>query len=67
MSISTNCEGMTRRDCLKLGLGGTFGVSMIDILRMRGLTAPTRKVIAPAAKSCILIWQDGGADPLRDV
>ena len=60
MNVSTNCDGTTRRDCLKLGLGGIFGASLIDVLRMRGLTAEARKSIAPAAKSCILIWQDGG-------
>ena len=55
---STNCESMTRRDCLRLGLGGPD--------RRR----PGRRPAAPRGRggaarrprptSCILIWMDGG-------
>jgi uncharacterized protein (DUF1501 family) len=57
MAVHRNCESMTRRDSLKLGLGGLFGASLFDLLRLRtaaaaeGATRPT---------SCILIWLDGG-------
>jgi len=49
----------TRRDCLKLGLGALAGAGLTDLLR---LTAPANdgRSLAPAAKSCILIWMDGG-------
>jgi hypothetical protein len=60
MTITKNCQGVTRRDCLKLGLGGLFASSLIDMLRLQGLSEDATRAIAPAAKSCILIWQDGG-------
>jgi hypothetical protein len=49
-------RNITRRDCLKLGLGAIFGGGLVHTLRLQaqasGATAP--------AKSCILIWMDGG-------
>ena len=60
MSVWKNCDGFTRRDSLKLGLGGLFGASLLDVLRLKGLSAEGARSIAPQATSCILIWQDGG-------
>ena len=60
MGIWRNCEGTTRRDCLKLGLGGFFGTGLINALRMQGLAAETVNRPTATAKSCILIWMDGG-------
>ncbi|NQV25811.1 MAG: DUF1501 domain-containing protein [Rhodopirellula sp.] len=60
MGIWKNCEGTTRRDCLKLGLGGFFGTGLVNALRHQGLSADSVRAIAPAAKNCILIWMDGG-------
>lgn len=50
-------QAMRRRDCLKLGLGAFFGGSFVDALRARANsgTGPTS-----TARSCILIWMDGG-------
>lgn len=59
MSFSTNCEGISRRHCLRLGLGGFFGGGFVDALRLRGLAARSSLHEAPA-KACILIWMDGG-------
>jgi hypothetical protein len=56
MKISRNRVGMTRRDCLRLGLGGMLGAGFVDLLRARA-AAPGATA---RAKSCILIWQDGG-------
>ncbi len=58
MSVHRNCESVTRRDCIKLGLGALIGGGLVDALRLRGLagTAAGRK----AKTSCILIWMDGG-------
>ncbi|MBX6314477.1 MAG: DUF1501 domain-containing protein [Isosphaeraceae bacterium] len=54
--MHTNCESVTRRDCLRLGLGALLGGGLIEALRLRGLAATT-----PARPtSCILIWMDGG-------
>jgi hypothetical protein len=55
----TNCEGITRRDCIRLGLGGMLGAGFVDLLQRRGLASGTA-ASGPRAKTCILIWQDGG-------
>jgi hypothetical protein len=56
MAIHRNCEGIRRRDCLKLGLGGLLGGGLVDALRLRAVagTPSTPKT------GCILIWLDGG-------
>ena len=56
MAIHRNCEGMQRRDCLKLGLGALFAGGFVDALRAQGNAADgtSRKT------SCILVWLDGG-------
>jgi hypothetical protein len=56
-----NCEGVTRRHCLKLGLGGLFGAGFTDMLRLRSVAGEAAAAAnGPRAKSCILIWLDGG-------
>jgi len=60
MAIRRNCEGVSRRDCLKLGLGGMFGGGLVDALRLRGLASESGSSLEPTAKNCILIWMDGG-------
>src|ERR1700738_2129509 len=59
MSSHVNCSGMTRRDCLQLGLGALWGGGLVHALRLRG-EAASAAAVPPAAKSCILIWMDGG-------
>lgn len=62
MALSRNCAGVTRRDCLQLGLGAVLGAGLIDLLRLQASAAPLSP-LAPRkakAKSCILIWMDGG-------
>lgn len=57
--MPTNCNGVSRRDCLQLGLGTLLGGGLVTALRARGLAAEA--VTRPAkAKSCILVWMDGG-------
>src|SRR6478752_3057765 len=58
MSVYTNCERTTRRDCLRLGLGALIGGGLVDALRLRGEAAMERRPNWPT--SCILIWMDGG-------
>ena len=57
MTTHTNCQGMTRRDCLRLGLGALLGGGLAHALRLRTWAGTAEP---PAAKSCILIWLDGG-------
>ena len=48
---------MTRRDGLKVGLGGLFGAGLADLLRLRTAAAAEG---AARPTSCVLIWLDGG-------
>ncbi len=59
MTVFKNCEGITRRDSLRLGLGTLLGGGLVDALRARGMAAQSSATGA-AAKACILIWMDGG-------
>ena len=55
-----NCEGLTRRSCLQFGLTAFLGTGLAEGLRLRSQAAGTGLAGEPAAKSCILIWLDGG-------
>lgn len=61
--LHKNCEGVKRRDALRLGLGGMFGGALaggfFDALRLRAEGAEGGSFV-PKAKACILIWMDGG-------
>lgn len=62
MGIKRNCEGLSRRDCLQLGLGTLVGCGFVDLLRLTG-RANDSGATAPSTErptSCILIWMDGG-------
>ncbi|MFO0968611.1 MAG: DUF1501 domain-containing protein [Gemmataceae bacterium] len=59
MSIHTNCRGLTRRDCIKLGLGALGGAGLTQMLRLQAQAADDSRIPA-TARSCILIWMDGG-------
>ena len=61
MSRSTSvtsryCDGLTRRNCLQLGLGALTGAGLSQMLQLRAASesADARK------RSCILVWLDGG-------
>jgi uncharacterized protein (DUF1501 family) len=58
MAIHTNCESVSRRDCLRLGLGALIGGGLADALRLRALAAAADP--RSRSTSCILIWMDGG-------
>lgn len=64
MSRYSNCEGITRRSCMQLGLGALLGGGLIDTLRLRGEAAADahsgQSTPVGKAKSCILVWLDGG-------
>ncbi len=56
MAVHRNCEGLVRRDCLKLGLGALLGGGFASALQSRVQAATS----AANKRSCILIWLDGG-------
>src|SRR5262245_53207884 len=56
MTMHQNCEGLKRRDCLKLGLGSVLGGGFVNALRSLANAGES----TPRNTSCILIWLDGG-------
>jgi hypothetical protein len=61
MSLNRNCAGVSRRDCLQLGVGALLGGTFVEALKWQSIArADSPSNIAPKAKSCILIWMDGG-------
>jgi len=54
------CDGLTRRGYLQLGLSAALGAGLTDLLRLRGMAAGSGSSIKGPAKSCILVWLDGG-------
>jgi len=60
MTRYRNCTGLTRRNALQLGLGGFVGMSFAGGLRRRAQAAESGAASRVEAKSCILIWLDGG-------
>ncbi len=59
MTIFRNCEGITRRNCLQLGLGGLVGAGLSPLLRGRAL-ADVGVKRQQQADACILVGLDGG-------
>ncbi len=54
-----NCEGFSRRDGLKLGLGGLVGGGLTGALRATAAEVDgSGKPIRKQADACILIWMD---------
>ena len=58
---NTNCNGVTRRDFIQVGLTSVVGLGLCDLLRLRA-SAATEGAPSAAGKNvnCILIWLDGG-------
>jgi hypothetical protein len=64
MNTSKRCDGVTRRNFVRVGGLTALGMGMADIFQLQRATAarPLSNSRATArAKSCILIWLDGGA------
>jgi len=62
MTINRNCQGMRRRNFLQVGLGGLLGGTAFQNLLAAPTGAPGESGVGKgaAARSCILIWLDGG-------
>ena len=61
-SINRRCDGITRRDLLHVGSLTAFGLGVTDWLDLRSVSAASASM---TAKSCILIWLDGGPSHLE--
>ncbi len=59
---TSRCDGVTRRDMLRLGSLTALGLGLPEFFR-RQIAASERT--APRAKSCILLWLDGGPSHLE--
>jgi hypothetical protein len=57
---SRNCEGVSRREVLKVGALSFFGLSLPQLLAMRSASAAAR----PKAEAVILLWCAGGPSHL---
>ena len=60
MPTYMNCNGFSHRDTLQLGLGALLGGGLVSAFRARGFAAEAVNKPTAKAKSCILIWMDGG-------
>jgi hypothetical protein len=62
----TDCEGFYRRDFLKIGAAGLFGLSLPDLLRLQARSAETGSPSGKGgrANGVILIWLGGGPSHL---
>ena len=52
MSIHRNCEGLRRRDCLKLGLGALLGLQFVPLVLI-GIAASQLVLVGVAAVSMV--------------
>ncbi len=59
MNNARRCDGVTRRDLLRVGGLTALGLGLGDYFRLQHALAAEQSV-ARKAKSCILIWLDGG-------
>lgn len=57
---STNCEGVSRRDLMKVGALSYFGLTLPEFLALRSASAAA----APKAEAVILLWCSGGPSHL---
>jgi len=58
--LQRNCAGQSRRDFIRLGLGGAAGLGFSDLLRLRANAAAAKGQSGPDNVNCILVWLDGG-------
>jgi hypothetical protein len=56
----TDCEGFYRRDFLKIGAAGLFGLGLPELLRLEARAAEDPGAPARKAKSVIMLWLGGG-------
>ena len=61
------CDGVTRRDMIRIGGLSALGLGVPDWLRLKTASAASSQshAFSPKAKRCILIWLDGGPSHLE--
>src|SRR5262245_31562637 len=57
VTYRTDCEGFHRRDFLKIGTAGLFGLTLPDLLRLEARSTEKKD---RRAKSVIMLWLAGG-------
>ena len=77
MNVVKRCDGMSRRDFLRVGGLTALGLGLGDFFHLQrafavGARSPRRNTQSKTpyttkAKSCILIWLDGGPQPSGDL
>ncbi|MDA1055543.1 MAG: DUF1501 domain-containing protein [Planctomycetota bacterium] len=61
---SCRCDGVTRRDFVRVGGLSALGLGLADLFRLRR-AASANEPAPSTARSCILIWLDGGPSHLE--
>jgi uncharacterized protein (DUF1501 family) len=56
----TDCEGFHRRDFLKIGAAGLFGLSLPELLQLEAQAATPANRAGRKANSVIMVWLAGG-------
>lgn len=64
MKSQTRCDGVTRRDLIRVGGLSALGLGLGEFFGIQQATASEQQLTAKA-KSCILIWLDGGPTHLE--
>lgn len=64
MNITKRCDGISRRDFLRIGGLSALGLGLGDFFHIQRAIAG-KNTLTPRAKSCILIWLDGGPSHLE--
>jgi len=64
MNTEQRCDGVTRRDVLRVGGLSAFGFGLGDFLRLQRVAANETNGNGKA-KACVLIWLDGGPTHLE--
>jgi hypothetical protein len=63
MNNLQRCDGVTRRDLIRIGGLSALGLGLGDFFRLQSRAA--EGAVPAKAKSCILIWLDGGPSHLE--
>lgn len=64
MNITKRCDGISRRDFLRVGGLSALGLGLGNFFHIQRAIASNNR-LRPKAKSCILIWLDGGPSHLE--